>query len=485
MKFPLLIFLVSISLNAKVDKSLCNLDDNRVLKRITPRYKPNYFFKTSPDGRYIFYIGNNQNWRLDTQTGEELLIPGSADPVPSVDGKVMTSINWRVPRKQDWSLNLIPMENWDIKRDFSGNSDYRSVTTDTNTRRTYQSVGTLGNDRYRILSYDEGISSVVLRDYSLIENTFGTHSASDNVQNLPQLRLPMISKDGREFSGLDIESNQTVIYKIDEGGSSSKEVERLEFPSGKADFSEDNSKIVFHVTETVSQKDFNPNAREVLMPPTFNNKAEVRNVFVYDRKTKSVSPVTQNKRGNSYYPVFLEDNRIVYLDQRGDDLSFVYSSFPKVVPKSVDKARECFEGSNFDDSIRKLAENWQNVCTDWEGSSGANKVMVLNISDELCQQIAEQSKDQDIALMCEALKKSEIKRPKIAKTENKFKKMVKVKCMICHQGNIPFFDKEKIKTHKSEILKRINSTDSSIRMPLGGELSKSEKIEFANYLNSL
>ncbi len=485
MKFSLLFFLISFSLNAKIDKQLCYLDENRVLKRVTPKHKPNYFFKTSPDGRYIYYIGNHKNWRLDTETGEELLIPGSADPVPSVDGKVMTSINWRIQGKKDWTLNLIPMKDWDIERSFRGNPDESLVTTEMETSRTYQSVGTLGGNNYRVLSYDERVGSVALRDYSLNGKKFYSHTSEDHLQNLPQLRLPMISKDGQEFTSLDVNENQTVIYRIDNGGKSVQEVERLDFPSGKADFSRDNSKVVFHVTETVSKWAASQNSRELQMPPNFNDRAEVRNIFVYDRNTKSVIPVTQNNKGNSYYPVFLEDNRIVYLDQRGSDLSFVYSSFPKVIPKSIDKARECFEGASFDDSISKLAKIWQDVCTDWEGANGANKVMVLNISGELCKQIAEQSKDRDIALMCEALKKSEIKKPKVVKVENKFKKMVKVKCMICHQGSIPFFDKEEIKSHKDEILKRINSKDSSTRMPLGGELSKEEKKEFSNYLNSL
>ena len=483
MKLAVALLLLSLTSHSRVNKNLCQLNDKRVLKRITPRYKPNYFFKTSPDGRYIYYIGNHQNWRLDTETGEELLIPGSADPVPSVDGKVMTSINWRVRGKQDWSLNLIPMENWDIRRNSSGDPDSSSTTIDTNTTRTYQSVGTLGEQRYRVLSYDERVASIVLRDYSLVGNKFGTHTANDNVQKLPQLRLPMISKDGREFTALDIDKNETVIYRIEGEGRSSREVERLDFASGKTDFSSDNSKIVFHISEVVDSGV--RVSKEEAMPPNFNDRAEVRNIFVYDRKTKSVIPITQNQKGNSYYPVFLEDDRIVYLDQNGADLSFVYSSLPKTIPKSIDKARECFEGESFDDSIGKLANIWQSICTDWDGSSGANKMMVLNISGELCKEIADQSGDREIALMCEALKKSEIKRPKIAKTRNKFKKMVKVKCMICHQGDIPFFDKDRIKSHKGEILKRINSKDSRTRMPLGGELSKKEKKEFEIYLNSL
>ncbi|WP_417335536.1 hypothetical protein [Halobacteriovorax marinus] len=479
-----LLLLLSLNSMAQVDKNLCNLNEDKIIRRITPKYTPNYFFKTSPDGRYIYYIGGHKNWRLDTTNGEELLLPGSADPVPSIDGKIMTSINWRVPGQKNWSLNLMPMENWDISRGFFGKINYEKVTVDTNTERTYQSVGTLGENKYRVLSYDERAASISLKDYTLTSNGSFSANRNDNQQKFPNMRLPMISKDGKEFASLDIETNQTVIYRINDDGTGAKEIERLDFPSGKVDFSSDRKKLVFHVTEKVSRS--GPMSSEVNMPPTFDNRHEVRNVFVYDRETKSITPVTQNQRGNSYYPVFLEDDKVVYLDQTSGKLSFVIKEVPKVVPKSIEVARSCFEGDDFDRSLENLADLWKSVCTDWTGNnSGGSKVMMLNMPDELCRQIAKATGDREVSLMCDALKKSEIKRPRVSNTKDKFKKMVKVKCMICHQENIPFFDKEKVKSHKDEILKRINSTDPSYRMPLGGELTKEEKKEFTEYFNSL
>jgi hypothetical protein len=295
----------------------------------------------------------------------------------------------------------------------------------------------------------------------------------------------MISKDGSEFAGLDIKNNQTVIYKISKNGLGFDESARLDFAAGKVDFSADNSKLVFHVTEVLDSYFAEDAPKEIEMPGLFDELAEVRNIFVYDRKSKSLTPVTQNKKGNSYYPVFLENNQIVYLDQRDGKLSFVYSNVPSESPKSIEKAEKCFEGDQFGESINKLAGLWQNVCTSWEGSGSASKLMILGMSDKLCRQIAEKSGDNNLSLMCEALEKSKITRPHVAEEKNSFKKMVKVKCMICHQGSIPFFDSEKIKGHKSEILKRINSKDSSQRMPPGAQLSKSEKKEFEDYLNSL
>lgn len=471
---------------AFVDQNMCNIRKKNVLKRIWPKKRPNYFFKTSPDGRYIYYIGMNKNWRIDTQTGEEILLPGNADPVPSSDGKILTSINFRSGERPDWSLNLSPMKNWDIDRTSSGHIDYSKTTIDSNTARTYQSVGTLGENRYRILSYDERVASIVLRDYKLMGKSFSSVTRGDNYEKLPQLRLPMISKDGAEFSSLDIETNETVLYKINKDGSGAKEIERLNFPSGKVDFSSDNRKIVFHVTETVSTSGRFNFSEEVHMPAIFDNDAEVRNIFVYDRDTKSIIPITQNQNGNSYYPVFLQDNRVVYLDQTDEGTSFVIADIPKEAPKSLDRARSCFTGDNFDNSLEKLANMWSKVCTDWEGGKeGAGKMMMLNMSNELCLEIAASSGDKNIALMCEALKKSEVKRPNVRRNTNQFKKMVKVKCMICHQGSIPFFDSEKVKSHKNEILRRINSNDPSYSMPPGSTLSAKEKGEFKDYLNSL
>jgi len=492
MKLFILFFTFSSLVSAQIDTSLCQTNDNKITKRFTPKGVPNYFFKASPDGKYIYYIAGNKNFRIDTKSGEEVLLPGNADPVPSSDGKVLSSINWRNRSVRDWSLNLMPMENWDVIRNSSGGINDKTMFTDQSTRRTYQSVGVLGDNKYRVLSFDDGTKELIIRDYELRNGKFIALQEKDIKITRKFLRLPMISRDGKELISLDVETNETVIYKFSKGVFSDEvnrldEVDRLEFPSGKGDFSYDGKKVVFHVTETLNKFMQRSGSKEVALPPRFNNKAEVRNIFVYDRKTKSVTPVTQNKVGNSYFPVFLKDGSLIYLDQQeGQKLSFVYSQIPKTAPRSLERAKSCYSGDKFDSVLTKLSNLWMKVCTKWEGAgTGASKAMMLSMPLKLCLQLAIESKDENIRKMCVALKSSEIKIPSIAKEKSPIKKMIKIKCQICHQNNIPFSDEKNLAKYKDKILKRINSSDPAYRMPLGGSLSKQEIQDFKKYLETL
>lgn len=469
-----------------VYKNLCNVDLKVKTKRITPKHKPNYFFKTSPDGRYIFYISEFKNYRLDTKTGTEIVLPGNVDPVPSPDGKILSSVNFQKTNKKAFSLNLTTMKDWDVERLKNGDVDHSKVTTDERDYVTYQSVGQLGYNNYRIISANAGTKRFQFRDYVLEGKKITSKDEVMNVIPYGDLRLPMISRTGDEFIALDTKKNQSVVFKIDDRDKSISEVERLPFPTGKGDFSPDGKKITFHVTEQLNIKE--KVVSEVNMPGLYDDNKEVRNVFVYDRETKSVTPITQNTKGNSYFPVFLNDGRVIYMDQgSGQELSFVISEVPNFAPRSIDRARDCYNGHSFDKAFRILSDHWVAACQGWEGNNvGAKEAMTLNISSELCNQIAQDSGDKNIAKVCEALKRSELSKPKLVKeSKNPVQKLLQVKCAICHQGNIPFKDPQKLKSHKKSILKRIHSKDPEFSMPLGGSLTKDEKKEVTEYLESL
>lgn len=479
--------LISSTVYAKIDKSLCDTGDDQVTKRVNVDGTPNYFFKTSPDGRYLYYITGNRNFVHDSKTGKRRLLPGNADPVPSSDGKFYTAINWRSGNPSalpDWSMTVGAMENWDVIRNRDGSPKRDEYRVDKDTTRTYQSVGTLGNNTYRVISFNDRDKTLLLKDFKLNGRAVSRVEKYDTVIPLKDYRLPMISRDGKYFSALDVEKNQTVIFEISADGKKVKETDRLDFPSGKADFSMDGKKVAFHVTESVNN--YVRISDEVSLPATFNDQAEVRNVFVYDRETKSVTPVTQNKVGNSYFPVFLEDGSLVYLDQRpGQKLGFAYAKIPDTAPRSLERARDCYEGESFDKTLDFLAAEWRRVCTNWHGSGkGGDKAMSLNMPIELCHQIAEKSKIADVKKMCDALKKSELKKPVVA-VKSRAQQILQVKCAICHGDNIPFGDKTKLKDYKKSILDRINHSDPNKRMPLGGSLSDNDKAELEKYIGSL
>lgn len=490
--FTLLAALNAFSMGEKAYKEeLCNVDLKIKTKRIIPKHKPNYFFKTSPDGRYVFYISEFKNYRLDTKTGKEIVLPGNVDPIPSPDGKILSSVNFRKTEKKSFSLNLTTLKDWDVQRLKNGEVDYSKVVTDEENQITYQSIGQLGENQYRVLSASAASDYkyyLQFKDYALSDGKITSKEKDITLIPFTGLRIPMISKSGEELIALDTKSNQSVIYKIDSVNKSVKEVERLAFPTGKGDFSSDSKKITFHMTEQLKQSGYVKIIPETNMPSDFDDDKEVRNIFVYDRETKTVIPVTQNKKGNSYFPVFLNDGRVVYLDQGEDQkLSFVISEIPKIAPRSIERARDCYTGKFFDEAFRKLSEHWVATCQEWKSDSSASKeIMTLNISSELCNKIALGSGDKDLVKVCKALKESELSRPKvIKKSRSVVQKIFQVKCAICHQADIPFKDPVKLKAHKDSILKRIHTKDTQFAMPQGAPLSDSEKQEVTDYLESL
>ena len=484
MKYIMILFLAmnTYSQAGTTKNPLCAQVDENVTKRIKPQNPPNYFFKTSADGRYIYYISNNKNYQIDTVKGTETLMPGNADPVPSFDGKILTSLNWRSDRP-NFSINLMQMRNNDVPRAPGWFFDWSKIYTVPDSTWTYQSVGVLGGDKYRIFAFNDGDGKITIQDFK-IKPDGGFKPRWNKIverKNLEYLRLPMMSKDGQEFIALDVEKNETVIFTIHDDGKI-EEKERLKIPTGKGDFSVDRKKIIFHVTE---KRSYIQVSDEVNLPAQFNNEAEVRNIFVYNRETKTLTPITQNTYGNSYFPVFLENGTIVYLDQKEKGhVEFVYSKIPEVASRSLEKAISCYEEENFEVVFKKLADEWMRICTDWVGSErGGVKAMILNMPMELCYQLAKNSNDKELKKMCDALAKSEVTKPRIAPAqEEKAQKIFQTRCAMCHQNNIPFNDKAKLKDHADKIIQRIESKNPAERMPIGSKLNKAEIDEIKRYL---
>jgi hypothetical protein len=278
--------------------------------------KPNYFFRTFPQAHLISYASDKGNFILDMNSGEQFHLPGSYDPVP-LGEHVMS-----VPDSTDG------MSFYSVAQIMEGNSKPDLLLRSKSLLGVYQSVGTLA----RMKGYD--IFAVI------VAGGVGVNYQKIRVAYEPQLRveeegevlslceevdikLPMLSKDGREVSGLDAKTGTTKIWKFDFKNRQCIEMDDLGIHAAKADFSYDNDSLVFHLRGDGS-KDVE-----------FFEKAESKmnmSVYSYNRRDKQIYKISHARPGdNSYYPVYREDGSLVYavVDREG------VPSFAHAIPSKL------------------------------------------------------------------------------------------------------------------------------------------------------
>jgi hypothetical protein len=266
---------------------------------------PSFFFKVSSTGEYLSYtlmkssVGQvGDNYLLDTQSGEKIMIPGPWDPVFNFDQQTMT-----IPIVNSFGLHY---GIYDFKTLQSQGKSALPLFEDQSLSGYYQSVGILSQTsakkNYRIIT--EGRSSHQMRDYeydSLKNNITPTGTVTGLCQNV-SLKLPMISKDGTEIAGYDTSTGTTKVFSIDSTGACTETLD-LGFQTGKVNFSPNKRFLVFHIFSSG-----NPGAVFILKPGSSSNS----DIFGYDRQTKTTFRLTENINANSLYPDFLADNSVVY-----------------------------------------------------------------------------------------------------------------------------------------------------------------------------
>lgn len=470
----LLLSTLFLSLPA-LGQDFCKSQSEREVSSVKLESTPNYFFKTSADGRWIYYITNNKNYALDTTTGKSTELNGEADPVPSGDGKILTTLG-RDPRYPNgWSFSVTPLKNGlPARRD-----DLVAYIPGS-----YQSVGDLRPDGTRpVMFYDETASKVKV--FALREER-GQFKLGDELvfeqQDAKSLRLPMMSPDGKRFSALNVDTNQTELYEIGADGRSAKLLRSLPFAGGKAAFSYDGKKITFHVSRDVAA-----HRREVIhdshYPATLDSTSQVRNVYVYDLETDAVQAVTNNTKGNSYFPIFLADGRVAYIHKDHDASKFLisYSSVPKGQARSVQQVSDCL-GPKGEEQLELLSNSWAMICSSWQmnnDNNGAGLATILSLSVEDCQALVKRLGDPTLERVCRALNAVD-KRAMSVKKKSPGEELLTNRCLICHGEDKAWFAQ-----NKKKVLASVSHRDPQKRMPRGGrELTAQEKADLKSYLDS-
>jgi len=371
----------------------CQFGTAGVINRIVPSSTPNYFFRTVDIGGhpYISYaIGSGTLALLSMETGKEYLFDGPYDPVPV--GKDIIS----VPN---------PMRFYPADEILDGhrNPERIVVLNEKDFTGTYQSVGllqTVGQvSHYRIVTSD---SPVAIADYSKKAG----HPPTLEMEVPPRqvcpgvdLKLPMLSKDGRMISGYDQDSGHTKIWRIEGFADPTlptkcEQILDLGMGVSKTDFSYDGQQIAFHTTSAADITDFF----------TAPSSTDRMNSYVYDIKKKNLKKITQNHPGvNSYYPVWREDGTIVFSQiTEGEKPGFVHVDPKLLKGVSVDLSALPTQKT---ESAFALGQLWSQSCMNEPALYSPAVITALSLDPQKCRTMVHQAWGQNReAILAQAAK---------------------------------------------------------------------------------
>lgn len=402
---------------------------------------------------------------------------GNADPVPSADGEILTLLQQNFCQPHiPWEIRVVELKNGVPSSD---------VKMSAHIGGSYQSVGYANaqGDR-QMLYYDEVQMRDVIKKIHKTAQGYGIDHSDTNYLSYQNadLRLPMMSPDGKRFSALNVLTNQTEIYDILPSGET-KLVKSLPFAGGKAAFSYDNKKITFHVSRDIAQS-YVHIPHDSMYPATLDAATQVRNVFVYDIETDVVQQVTNNVAGNSYFPIFLGDGRVAYIHKGpgSSPFSIQYSTIPQGPQRSLENVVQCL-GTDEESKLEEMSAVWSKLCTQWSqmgDSNSASLGTILSMSMKDCLALVEKSHDPSLGVVCQALNRADKNPVKVEQKKSPGEHILATRCLICHGEDKSWFAK-----NKEKVMKGVNSKNPMTQMPKGGApLTIQEKKDLQAYLDS-
>ncbi|RYZ93287.1 MAG: hypothetical protein EOP06_01425, partial [Proteobacteria bacterium] len=206
MKPIFLLLFLSSSVHAS---DICGEHTLRIAKKIPVATDVNYFIRPSSQ-REVSFASGSGNVILNVDTQKLIKVSGSVDPVESPDGKILA-----VPSFDDHAKGPQKSKMRFFVRTTKG---FEPRYEDEKVVGTYQSIGALGtsaDQQYRLLyAGDDGI---YFRDYKLNSVSGTVVPASTQTKacsgKLPSdASLPMLSKNGREFSFYS--NGKTFVYEM-------------------------------------------------------------------------------------------------------------------------------------------------------------------------------------------------------------------------------------------------------------------------------
>lgn len=337
-----IILLLTLSSTAHGTTDFCNvIQDAKIVKTLPVPENVNYFIRGAPDTAEIGFATSNGNILLDSKTGKKTEVPGTIDPILTPDGKILSVPQSLLydPKTKKYSPKPKDYEGLEIYQGrvsgcegacslkeieasgkpyviqvmtfYSRDSLDKPLFIDKNASFSYQSFGKLRKNgsvtSYRMLfETQEGIRA---RDYEYNEASKKLSPAGPIKALCKSLRgyLPAQSKSGDEYSAYDAEKGVTHVFSIGKSGNECKITETLPGMVGKIDFSPDGKRLAYHVDKTM---DNNFNKNIIKSAGAISNIESV----VFDREKKIPAIIAKSTETNSYYPIFLDNNTLAYID---------------------------------------------------------------------------------------------------------------------------------------------------------------------------
>ena len=413
----LIVFLSSFTtaIKANTAPSYCTPSQIQAEKAIKINGYPSYFFKVSPDGRYLGYIDLEGNKLLNLEDGTVTELPGSVDPVFSPDGKYLVvpmfpyefdgNLSFDEKRQlteeqkfDRYQLSFYKLD--DLSRVESEVAPYR----DGSTPGTYQSIGMTKDDHYKIITDHQGVT---IRNYKVENNTITPttklRKICENIKDFPT-DLPMLSKDGKFISVFDEKgSGTTKIFQLNQDDSCQLSLD-LGVPTGKVAFNYETNQIAFHMDHFKEQKGAYPEFtgsdtfRDIYtlkLEAKLNSKGHTSLIVQESAKLSS----TLKAGDASYYPEFDRAGNIYYLQDQDDQFQFIKinkndinyktkSSFTEVVTENLNTQTGCLEVPQQKQHKFALAQLWGQVCQELEGHYPLDQeILSLNLSKENCEEL--------------------------------------------------------------------------------------------------
>jgi hypothetical protein len=256
-----------------------------------------FFFK--PVGRLpiVSYVSGEHAFLFDYSANKELRIPGSVDPVPTPDGRIITRPGLRFH---------------DLPSLLRG--DTVPVFVDASLPDEYQTASVLRQSRgesvYRVITgWRSGVRS---RDYIAHYDSAATLQWMRPASRVYvpcssfRLSLPISAKTGRDLGAFDTRSSTTKLFRVSADEACSVERD-LAFPTGKLAFSYSGELVAF----STSRINLEAEGRLLKRSELFYADA-----FLLSRKSGRLVALSHNRGvSGKTFPEFLPDGRLIVLDQ--------------------------------------------------------------------------------------------------------------------------------------------------------------------------
>ncbi len=398
--------LLSGNANAQGLPAVCAVDRDLAQERVELDFTPDYFFKPIPrqgpqDNRNeVSIIGPSGNLVLDMNTGDYRAVPGPYDAVPTPDGQIIITPGLNFYDRDNLSTNSTPLLA-DGNRPAGLQGVYHSagvlpgVQTPNRNYRVITDTLTTGDTSMNTLMFKDFRSTVAGGSPNMGSNDQAPKPLCSNLGDAPY-KLPMLSKDGQQLAAYDVEAGTTKIFRIvtaPNGGTRCEMTRDLGFATGKVEFSPDGKKITF-ASDT---NDTNPGGVTWYEQPSLNSQNF--QVYVVDLEEDTVQRISNQTRGNSYYPSFTHDNSVVFLEQMPDSTYNVVrapiESAPAVRLATADSINSTSCANIDDDFVAAVALGslWTEVC---QGSQAPAKSLQglaftpLSLDGDQCRQLVQQ-----------------------------------------------------------------------------------------------